>query len=227
MIIKKGKVGKDTNRDDDKPFSMEKKTKEPQAKSKIAEGPRPERRRGDRRRGYRRIDDRNLISRAHEESNAIKEMASRDGFEYGLEVAQDQLKELNIVINDLLTVKEKTMDLLLNDVADMAIKVAEKIIQKEVSTDPQIVLKIASEAIKEMGKGHQTIIIKVNKADLNMVKQHLPEIYPYADSKTNIVVLEDSTVDWGSCIVETNTGLLDASFSTQLSILKKAFEKGF
>ena len=34
---------------------------------------RQERRRGDRRRGYRRIDDRNLISRAQEEAEMIKE----------------------------------------------------------------------------------------------------------------------------------------------------------
>ena len=34
---------------------------------------RQERRRGDRRRGYRRIDDRNLISRAQEEADTIKE----------------------------------------------------------------------------------------------------------------------------------------------------------
>ena len=40
---------------------------------------RQERRRGDRRRGFRRIDDRNLISRAREEADAIKESAIKEG----------------------------------------------------------------------------------------------------------------------------------------------------
>ena len=40
---------------------------------------RQERRKGDRRRGFRRIDDRNLISRAREEANAIKEAAAKEG----------------------------------------------------------------------------------------------------------------------------------------------------
>ena len=48
---------------------------------------RAERRRGDRRRGYRRIDDRNLISRAQQEAINIKEQASKEGFEKGLEEA--------------------------------------------------------------------------------------------------------------------------------------------
>ena len=38
---------------------------------------RQERRRGDRRRGFRRIDDRNLISRAREEAQNIKEAAAK------------------------------------------------------------------------------------------------------------------------------------------------------
>ena len=40
---------------------------------------RQERRRGDRRRGFRRIDDRNLISRAKEEANSIREAAAKEG----------------------------------------------------------------------------------------------------------------------------------------------------
>ena len=40
---------------------------------------RQERRKGDRRRGFRRIDDRNLISRAKEEANSIREAAAKEG----------------------------------------------------------------------------------------------------------------------------------------------------
>ena len=41
---------------------------------------RQERRRGDRRRGFRRIDDRNLISRAREEAQSIKEAAANTDY---------------------------------------------------------------------------------------------------------------------------------------------------
>ena len=49
---------------------------------------RQERRRGTRRRGYRRIDDRNLISRAMEESENIKKSAFEEGYRLGLENAK-------------------------------------------------------------------------------------------------------------------------------------------
>ena len=49
---------------------------------------RQERRRGDRRRGFRRIDDRNLISRAKEEANSIREAAAKEGYQEGLSEAK-------------------------------------------------------------------------------------------------------------------------------------------
>jgi flagellar biosynthesis/type III secretory pathway protein FliH len=223
MIIKKVKLPKDKQTEGGKAKPNPNQARAPRP---VDSGPRPERRRGDRRRGYRRIDDRNLVSRAHEEANMIKEVSSREGFEYGLEKAQEQLVELSTAMTELLTARDKAMQCAMNDIAQMAVLVAEKLIKQEVAADPDIVLTITAETIKEMGKGHTSIIIKVNPADLNLVKENLPKLYPYGDSKTNIVVLEEETVEWGSCIVETNTGVIDASFSTQLAILKKALEIG-
>ena len=50
---------------------------------------RDERRRGDRRRGYRRIDERTLVSRAQEEAENIKALASREGYKSGMQEAAD------------------------------------------------------------------------------------------------------------------------------------------
>ena len=55
---------------------------------------RQERRRGDRRRGYRRIDDRNLISRAQEEADSIRETAAKEGYKAGLEQAEYEISLL-------------------------------------------------------------------------------------------------------------------------------------
>ena len=223
MIIRK--VSRSKNNDDDprKPRQPADGQNMPRPK---ADGPRPERRRGDRRRGYRRADDRNLISRAHEEANAIREKGANEGFQYGIEKSNEYIQQLNHAITELLGARDKTMEMCLSDIAQMAVMVAEKLVKQEVATDPEIVLNVTAETIKEMGKGHKSIIIKVNPTDVAIVKENIPELYPYGDARTNIVVLDDNTVDRGSCIVETNTGIVDARFETQLAILKKAFEVG-
>ena len=187
---------------------------------------RQEKRKGDRRRGYRRIDDRNLISRAHEEANSIKESASKEGFEYGITLYKEEFKKLNSAINELLTAKEKVMQESIPDIAILAVKVAEKIIKKELKLNDKIILDIVSEVIKSISKDETEIIIKTNENDTELVRKNIPEIYPYNEGKTRIIVMTDETVDRGSCIVETRSGVIDARFSTQLKILQKALEIG-
>ena len=187
---------------------------------------RKERRRGDRRRGYRRLDDKNLISRAQEECNAIKERAAKEGFEYGLSCAKDELQVINNTMHDFLKAKEIALESVSSEIAFLAIQIAEKIIRTEISCDETIILSILSEVIKGIGKDETKIIIKTHSADSIIVKSNIPKLFPYADVTTKIIVMEDDEVEWGSCIVETNNGMIDARFSTQLQILSKAFESG-
>lgn len=187
---------------------------------------RQERRRGDRRRGYRRVDDRNLISRAHEEASSIKEKAAGEGFEYGIKQSKEQLVTLNQAITGFLNAKEQAMQNAAGDIADIAIKVAEKIIKTEVACDETIVLSIVSDVLKQIGKDESRIIIKTNPSDTQIVRENLPKIFPYGSANAKILVMDDNNVEWGSCIIETSNGMIDASFATQLEILRKAFEAG-
>ncbi|MEI7474444.1 MAG: FliH/SctL family protein [bacterium] len=187
---------------------------------------RQERRRGDRRRGYRRVDDRNLISRAHEESNVIREQAAREGFEYGLAEAKEELKKLGIAISELVEAKERAMSEYSNQIATIAIKVAEKIIKTEVACDDTIIMNIVSDVLKTLGKEHSSITIKANTQDTDIINMNLPKLSSYFKSSSKVSVTEDDTIEPGCCIVETTSGMIDATFTTQLLILEKAFESG-
>ncbi len=187
---------------------------------------RQERRRGDRRRGYRRNDDRNLISRAQEEANAIKESAAKEGFDYGINLSKEELKKLNKGITELIQAKERVMEQAIPDIAILAVKVAEKVIKKQLEIDDKIVLNVIAEVLKTLGKGETNIIIRANPADVELIQENTPDLYPYGDTNTKITVIKDAEVDWGSCIVETKSGMVDAKFSTQLQILQKALEAG-
>jgi len=187
---------------------------------------RQERRRGDRRRGYRRIEDRNLISRAQEEGNAIKESSAKEGFEYGLNISKEELKKLNKAITELIQAKEKIMEQSAPDIAILAVKVAEKIIKKQLEIDDTIVLNVVTDVLKSLGKGETNIIIRANPMDAEIIQENIPDLYPYGDSNTKLTVIKDDNVDWGSCIVETKSGMIDAKFSTQLLIIQKALEAG-
>ncbi len=232
MIIKKKNQlkpsGKEPQKPGEKTHSPEPKSELPQENSDFSQAmirERQERRRGDRRRGYRRIDDRNLISRAQEEANAIKESASREGFEHGVNISKEELKRLDAAINELLTAKERVMQNAVPDIALLAVKAAEKLIKKELQIDENVILSVVSEVIKSISKDETEINVRTNPNDAELVREKMPEFYPHNEN-TRIIITPDEEVDWGSCIVETKNGIVDARFSTQLQVLQKALEAG-
>jgi len=183
----------------------------------------------ERRRGWRRIEDRELISKAHEEATAIKENAYAMGFQEGLNHAQSVIDELRQVIESQLSLREKAMESVTKDIAELAVEVAARIIKIEVSCDDTLVMSLVRDTIQkssqgQRGKGSKRVLIKVNPDDVAIVKQQLKEDAAKGEfQNAELVVMGEASVDAGSCILETDGGMIDASFTTQMEILYRLF----
>ncbi len=186
---------------------------------------RAERRRGDRRRGYRRIDDRNLISRAQQEAIMIKEQASKEGYEKGVEEAKEDLFALKSALEEFFGYKEVVYDKVAGDILDISLKVAEKIIKKEVETDKKVLDAIVHDALKSLAKDENKIILKVNPTDVEYTKEIVPALLSSGQFEAKIFVTGDKDVDEGSAVIETSNGIIDANISTQLELIKEAFKQ--
>lgn len=186
----------------------------------------PERRigdqRDDRRRGYRRIEDKNLISKAYEEANAIREHARAQGFYEGLARAQAEVDALRQNIAELMNGREEALLSVANEIGSLAVEVAARIIKTEVSCDETLVMSLVRDTIQKAGRNSKTILLKLNPEDTPVVKQIIKDD-PIPNLNAELIMMDDPTVDQGSCIIETNSGLVDASFSTQLGILRQLF----
>lgn len=190
----------------------------------IAQG-RTERRRGDRRRGYRRADDRNLISRAEEEAKLIKENAKIEGFNQGLKTVQEEINNINNNMGNFLNAKEKALEIFQHDLIDLSFAMTKKLIKKQVELDNTVVLSIIAELVKEIGRDEKHIMIKVHPDEEAFVADNLPKLFPRLQTEAKILTEADDSVELGSCIVQTKNGLIDARFSTQISILENAFKE--
>ena len=185
---------------------------------------RQERRRGSRRRGYRRIDDRNLVSRAEEESENIKKSAFEEGYRIGLEKAQADVDKFKHELSNFMNAKKDVFEYIAPDLLEISVMIAKKIIKKELATDPQIIIDTILDVLKTVSKNEPKITIKVRPQSVQFIKDTLPSItYQYGiDSKINIVA--DPSIEEGGCVLQTNNGIVDASIDTQLEIIKKTLE---
>lgn len=185
---------------------------------------RQERRRGDRRRGYRRIDDRNLISRAQEEADTIKETAAKEGYRAGIEQAESDILALRSKIADFISSKQEVFEFIAPDILEISVDIARKIIKKEVEQDPQVILNSIVDVMRTLSKEEPRITVKLNPLQVDLVKTELPEYISSMGIDAKITVIGDDSIEEGGCILNTNNGIVDASINTQLEIIKAALK---
>lgn len=186
---------------------------------------RQERRRGDRRRGFRRGDDRNLISRAREEADNIREAASKEGYEYGLQNAKEDISQMRETLTTFLSAPQEVFEYIAPDILQISLDIAQKIIKTEVTQNPQVVLDKITEILKTLSKEEPKVTIRVNPMQVNIAKEGMPEVLAAAGLETKIVVLPDEAVTEGGCVVTTNNGVIDATIESQLAIVKEALKE--
>ena len=182
-----------------------------------------ERRRGDRRRGFRRIDERALVSRAQEEARSIREAAAKEGYKNGLNEARNEIEILKENLKEFVGAKNVIYEEVSSHILEIALEVAKKIIKKEVELSGDVLKGIILEVLGELSGGEEKITIKVNPDDVDFAKAALPEIIEESQTDAKIIIQGDELVEKGSCTVIANNGVVDANFTTQLSIVQNAF----
>lgn len=183
---------------------------------------RKERRTGNRRRGYRRIDDRNLVSRAQEEAEYIKQSAYQEGFNAGIQQAQADLENFRNTLGSFLSAEDRVFNEIAPNILVIAMEIAEKIIKTEVKSNPQIVFDTILDVLKTLSKNEPKIVLRVNPIQVQFIKDSLPEAINLLGIETKLSILSDEGITEGGCIVQTNNGIVDATIEAQLDIVQNA-----
>lgn len=186
---------------------------------------RQERRKGDRRRGFRRIDDRNLISRAREEANAIREASAKEGYNEGITAAKEDIQFLKDAMAEFYNAKQFVYDSIAPDLLEISVDIAKKIIKKELSENSEILLENIKEILAGLSKEESKIVLKVNPSQVDMLKQEMPEAVKMAGLEARVLIVPDENTMEGGCMVTTDNGVIDATIETQLSIITKALKE--
>lgn len=186
---------------------------------------RTERRRGDRRRGFRRVDERNLISRAREEADSIREASAKEGYEAGILQAREDIEALREAISVFMNAKQEVFEYIAPDILEISIDIAQKIIKKEITQDPQMILDKITEILKTLSKEETKINLKVNPSQVSILKQSIPDILSDAGLDARIIIVPDETITEGGCVVTTANGIIDATIESQISIIKEALKE--
>ncbi|HMZ36945.1 MAG TPA: flagellar assembly protein FliH [Leptospiraceae bacterium] len=170
-----------------------------------------------------------LIKEADMRVNEIEHEAYTKGYDAGREVGfkrgQSEVRRLidriGTIVGQAIDVREEIIAASEKQMVDMILMVARKVIKDEVAERKEVVLNNIREALKRI-KDRDRVDIRVNFADLELTTAHKDELIKMMESLRKVNIYEDSRIDRGGCIIETDVGSIDARISTQLKEIEEA-----
>ncbi|HLS07989.1 flagellar assembly protein FliH [Lentibacillus sp.] len=151
-----------------------------------------------------------------------------EGFEEGKRDSLQQYKQLLTDANDI--VKSATKDYYATieqsdeAILDLAIHIAEKIIQQKLEENPETFKSIVDSAIKEI-KDKSEIAIHVHPVNYDLVVRQQDEMAYLVDKDINVSVFVNEDLNEGSCLIDHPFGQIDASVDTQLQELRDILQE--
>lgn len=168
-----------------------------------------------------------ILADAHAEEDRIKAGASDDGYKQGHEEGYASGEaEINRLIERMHKMVEAVMlrrEEILKDteqqIVELVILMTRKVVKIISETQKTTIMSNVLAALKKV-KSRGTVTLHVNVEDLNIATANIDEFIKRVENVEGITVIEDSTVDKGGCVVETDFGAVDARISSQLSELE-------
>jgi len=105
------------------------------------------------------------------------------------------------------------------EIVDLVLLISRKIIKVITENQRNVIISNVIQALRKV-RGRGNVIIRVNLKDLQLTTEHKEEFIKLVEGVKSINVVEDSTVDTGGCIIETDFGEIDARISSQLAELE-------
>ncbi|OGC06720.1 hypothetical protein A2526_06450 [candidate division WOR-1 bacterium RIFOXYD2_FULL_36_8] len=167
---------------------------------------------------------RGIIEEAKLEAKKIREDSQKRGREEGKKEATEKIKDALSTLNQAVKERKEIIKDAESEILRLALKAAEQIIHSEVSLHRDVCLNVVSDAINRVSDREQ-IIIKVNREDADYIKRYKDRLSGLVDGVKSLSILEDSQIEPGGCIIETNLGYVDARISTKIEVLGEALKR--
>jgi flagellar assembly protein FliH len=170
------------------------------------------------------VTERSIISAAEQELalSAEKEAfakgyeeGERVGRQIGEKMIETVVKRYDRNITQLAEAQKQLFESMETQTVQLALVIARKIVQRELTMDPDLVAALAAVALKRVA-GHQSIALRVSRHDFARVRVAVGSVNPA------VVVKDDATLERGDFVVETGQTFLDGRVSSQIDAIGKA-----
>lgn len=179
-----------------------------------------------------------IIRKAQEEAEQIKAQANidqedvnknaykegfdkgrEDGFNSGVGEVNRLVERTHKILEAVMARREEILSETEQQIVELVVLMTRKVIKIISENQKSVVMANVLQALKKV-KGRGDVTLRVNLTDVKLTTEHIQDFIKQVENINGITVLEDSTVDKGGCVVETDFGAIDARISSQLTELE-------
>ena len=186
-------------------------------------------------------DIRELKQAAEEEALRLKEEKQKQGYDEGFEKGyydglekgkneteakfSSLVESLQGITTSALGEKQKIISGAENDIVNLSVEIAKRVVKRELETDKKLILNLVKEGIKRLeDKGK--IVIYAHPSDIETIKSHRADFAELVDTAESLHILPDELLEPGECKLESKSEIVDTDLNYQFGEIRKKLSRG-
>lgn len=169
-------------------------------------------------------------------SKEVQEQAYKEAYELGLKEGKEtayaeekdriesEMKIFNSLIEEVKVIKSDLMKENETQIVSLCFYMAKRLLMKEVEVNEEYIKTLIKKTL-EMAQSDEEVTIRVSPKDKVWLDQHEESIFKELNLDPSTKIEEDKLVKRGGVIIETNHGVIDATFEQRLEKLESVIKK--
>lgn len=163
--------------------------------------------------------EREISQKVEQIEREASERGQKEGLEKGFQEGREEVsrlvERLHKVITQAIDKRGQIIEEAETQVINLVLLMTRKVIKVISENQKNVVINNVVQALRKL-KSRGDVVIRVNLADLELTTEHTNDFLSMVENVKSISILEDSSVDRGGCIIETDFGQIDARISSQI-----------
>ena len=168
-----------------------------------------------------------IVAEAQAQHDKIVSEARNEGFEQGHQEGYEKgaaevdrlIERMHKILEAVMQRREEILQDTETQIVELVILMARKVIKILSENQKNVIMANTVAALRKV-KTRGNVTLRVNIEDVKLTTAHADEFIQHVENVQGITVQEDSSVEKGGCIVETDFGAIDARISSQLTELE-------
>lgn len=160
-----------------------------------------------------------ILKEAEQKAEIVTTNAYNEAYQKGIDETQDYINQSNAMLQSITDERKNVINNLKPEIIELIINLFEKVVGYKLSNDDEFMVKLLQNTLEQFGNKN-AIVVKVSNEDFETIDGKKADILSKLRNIDGFTLLCQESLQKGDCIVETSSGEIDSSISTQLEHIK-------